>query len=54
MNRLEMPWYKRLRWRLVGIQIFVVIVGVGILLLATRLLLLRSVAGGIRPILAPI
>lgn len=35
----KMPWHKRLRWRLVGSQFLVVLVGVTIMLLATAVIL---------------
>lgn len=34
-----MPWYKRLRWRLIAPQFLVVLVGVGMMILATWLIL---------------
>lgn len=46
-----MPWYKRLRWRLIGSQFWVALVGVAIMMLATRIIILRSVPVVIRPLL---
>lgn len=48
-----MPWYRRLRWRLVAPQFLVVIVGVGIMLLATWLIV-SSASLIIRPSLQAI
>lgn len=48
-----MVWYRRLRWRLVGIQLLVVAIGVASVLLATRLLILEQGTAVIRPTLTP-
>jgi histidine kinase len=44
-----MPWYKRLRWRLIASQFWVALVGVTIMMLATRLIILSTAADVIRP-----
>lgn len=44
-----MPWYKRLRWRLVGLQFLVASVGVAIMMVATRVIILSSAPAVIRP-----
>jgi histidine kinase len=44
-----MVWYKRLRWRLIASQFFVALVGVAIMLLATRVIILSSAPKVIRP-----
>lgn len=46
-----MPWYKRLRWRLIGSQFLVALVGVSIMMLATRIIILNSAPIVIRPLL---
>lgn len=46
-----MPWYKRLRWRLIGSQFLVALVGVSIMMLATRIIILNSAPVVIRPLL---
>lgn len=46
-----MPWYKRLRWRLIASQFWVALVGVAIMLLATRLIILSTAPDVIRPTL---
>ena len=46
-----MPWHKRLRWRLIAPQFLVVVVGVGIMVLATGLIL-SSAPSLIRPLLS--
>ena len=46
-----MPWYKRLRWRLIGSQFLVALVGVSIMMLATRVIILNSAPIVIRPLL---
>ena len=46
-----MPWYKRLRWRLIGSQFIVAFVGVAIMILATRFIILQSAPNFIRPYL---
>ena len=46
-----MPWYKRLRWRLIGSQFLVALVGVAIMLLATRITITQAAPLVIRPIL---
>lgn len=46
-----MPWYKRLRWRLVGSQFLVALVGVSIMMLATRIIIINSAPYVIRPLL---
>lgn len=46
-----MPWYKRLRWRLIGSQFLVALVGVAIMMLATRIIILNRAPIVIRPIL---
>ena len=48
-----MRWYKRLRWRLVGIQLLVVIIGVIFVLLATQLWLSNAGEATIEPALSP-
>lgn len=49
--RGKMPWYKRLRWRLIGSQFLVALVGVSIMMLATRIIILNSAPVVIRPLL---
>lgn len=44
-----MPWYKRLRWRLIASQFVVAFVGVAIMMLATRLIILSTAPNVIRP-----
>jgi histidine kinase len=44
-----MPWYKRLRWRLIASQFWVALVGVAIMMLATRLIILSTAPEVIRP-----
>ena len=46
-----MPWYKRLRWRLIGSQFLVALVGVSIMMLATRIIILNSAPVVLRPLL---
>jgi histidine kinase len=46
-----MPWYKRLRWRLIGSQFLVAIVGVLIMMLATRFVILARGPDVLRPLL---
>lgn len=46
-----MPWYKRLRWRLIGSQFLVALVGVSIMMLATRTIILNSAPVVLRPLL---
>lgn len=46
-----MPWYKRLRWRLVGSQFLVALVGVSIMMLATRIIIINMAPVVIRPLL---
>ncbi|MCB8981284.1 MAG: HAMP domain-containing histidine kinase [Ardenticatenaceae bacterium] len=46
-----MPWYKRLRWRLVGSQFLVALVGVSIMMLATRIIIINSAPVVLRPLL---
>jgi histidine kinase len=46
-----MPWYKRLRWRLIGSQFLVALVGVSIMMLATRIIILNSAPIVLRPLL---
>lgn len=46
-----MPWYRRLRWRLVGAPLLVVVVGAASMLVATALTIRRVAPGAIRPIL---
>ncbi len=46
-----MLWYKRLRWRLIGSQFLVALVGVSIMMLATRIIILNSAPFVIRPLL---
>lgn len=48
-----MPWYQRLRWRLIAPQFLVVVVGVGIMILATWLIL-NNASELIRPALQAI
>ncbi len=48
-----MAWYKRLRWRLIGIQLLVVVIGISSVLLATRLLMVNAAQRVIRPNLQP-
>ena len=48
-----MVWYKRLRWRLISIQMLVVVIGISSVLLATRVLLLNALPDAIRPNLQP-
>jgi hypothetical protein len=47
-----MPWYKRLRWRLIASQFLVAIVGVFIMMLATRFVILASGPDVLRPLLS--
>jgi histidine kinase len=44
-----MPWYKRLRWRLIASQFLVAFVGVSLMMLATRLIILSTAPHVIRP-----
>lgn len=44
-----MPWYRRLRWRLIASQFVVALVGVAIMMLATRIIILRTGPDAIRP-----
>lgn len=44
-----MPWYKRLRWRLIASQFLVAFVGVSLMLLATRIIILKTAPDVIRP-----
>ena len=44
-----MPWYKRLRWRLIASQFLVAFVGVSMMMLATRLIILGTAPDVIRP-----
>ncbi len=44
-----MPWYKRLRWRLIASQFVVAFVGVAIMMLATRIIILSTAPNIIRP-----
>ncbi|MEZ4590393.1 MAG: HAMP domain-containing sensor histidine kinase [Chloroflexota bacterium] len=46
-----MPWYKRLRWRLIGSQFLVALVGVSIMMLATRIIIISMAPVVIRPLL---
>ena len=46
-----MPWYKRLRWRLIGSQFLVALVGVSIMMLATRVIIINSGPVVLRPLL---
>ena len=46
-----MPWYKRLRWRLIGSQFLVALVGVSIMMLATRVIIINMAPVVIRPLL---
>ncbi|MBK8899998.1 MAG: HAMP domain-containing protein [Anaerolineaceae bacterium] len=46
-----MPWHKRLRWRLIGSQFLVALVGVSIMMLATRIIIINSAPVVIRPLL---
>lgn len=48
-----MPWYKRLRWRLVSVQLLVVISGIVSMLLLPRWVLSKRSAETIHSILAP-
>ena len=48
-----MRWYMRLRWRLVGIQLLVVVIGVIFVLLATQLWLNSAGEATIEPALSP-
>ncbi|MCL4871146.1 MAG: HAMP domain-containing histidine kinase [Anaerolineae bacterium] len=44
-----MPWYKRLRWRLIASQFLVAFVGVTVMMLATRIIILSTASHVIRP-----
>ena len=44
-----MSWYRRLRWRLIGVQFLVVAVGVGMMMLATRVIIMSVAPDVIRP-----
>ncbi|HSM56564.1 MAG TPA: ATP-binding protein [Candidatus Sulfomarinibacteraceae bacterium] len=44
-----MSWHRRLRWRLIGAQFLVVAVGVGMMMLATRVIILSVAPDVIRP-----
>ncbi len=44
-----MKWYKRLRYRLIGIQLLVVLIGVGVMLVTMRLIILGSAPAEFRP-----
>ncbi len=44
-----MPWYRRLRFRLIASQFLVAFVGVSIMLLATRIIILSTAPDVIRP-----
>jgi histidine kinase len=46
-----MPWYKQLRWRLIGSQFLVALVGVSAMMLATRIIILTTAPVVIRPLL---
>ncbi len=46
-----MPWYRRLRWRLIGSQFLVALVGVSIMMLATRIIILNNAPIVLRPLL---
>ncbi len=46
-----MPWYRRLRWRLIGSQFVVAFVGVAVMMVATRIIILRSAPNIIFPYL---
>ena len=46
-----MPWYKRLRWRLIGSQFIVAFVGVAVMMLATRVIIFRTAPTVIEPYL---
>lgn len=46
-----MPWYRRLRWRLIGSQFVVAFVGVAVMMVATRIIILRSAPNIIYPYL---
>ena len=48
-----MVWHQRLRWRLIGIQVLVVVIGVAITLLGMRLIVSWLAPSQIRPILPP-
>lgn len=47
-----MAWHQRLRWRLIGIQVLVVVMGVSITLIGSRLMIAWLAPSRIRPILA--
>lgn len=47
-----MLWYKRLRYRLIGIQFLVVLIAMGVMLLATRAILL-NIPAILEPLLQP-
>lgn len=39
---MEIPWYKRLRWRLIAPQFWVVLVGVGVMMITLWVFMLRT------------